>query len=209
MPFQAEEKSAVSAKWRSSSPPVIRRSSSTERGSFVKGRIKIDAPDNPPVEKVPFRARVPSSKTPLASLPSIPPVDGSLQGNQAPFEQAKTENVSDILYGLKRVTLQRVPEHEEEQYKKALNVRQGGIRKPKPESKVKIKNHVSAYIQKSDQDVAAMHVNNTEQAGNKDKSQHCDLQDADNEVGSAIPYNIKPKTLHRNNSRDSQNMEPR
>ncbi|GAA0142101.1 microtubule binding motor protein [Lithospermum erythrorhizon] len=211
MPFLAEERSALSFKGRSPSPP-IRRSVSTERGSLFKGKSKTDAPDNLPAAKIPFLNRVPSSKTTTAVHPTIPPIDGSWQGYQTPFEPVKRESISDILHGLQRVTLRRVPEHEEEQFKQALNVRQGGIRKAKPENKVKIKNHISTKLQKVDEDVASVLMNDTYRAVNKDKAQNADLPDPENElvgIGSPVSFNIKAKRLHRNSSRDSQNMEPR
>ncbi|KAL0306219.1 UNVERIFIED_CONTAM: Kinesin-like protein KIN-14F [Sesamum radiatum] len=140
----AEEGSVGSTNPRSPSPP-IRRSISTDRAALIKPRIKLDALENQAVIKVPFPPSLAVNKS-VASVPPIVPSSMStrlypLGSQEAPLPEA--------LNSLQRVTLRKIPpENEEEQFKQVLNVRQGGIRKTKPESKLKIK-QTSAKVQKS------------------------------------------------------------
>lgn len=106
--------------------------------------------------------------------------------------------LADALNSLHRVTQRKVkPDNEEEQFKQALNVRQGGIRKPKPETKVKSRQQQSAKVQKS---VAA---------DSKMETQKPEFSDPENEQGPLGQYPAygatRAKKLHRN----SQNVEPR
>ncbi|KAI3466388.1 hypothetical protein Pfo_023051 [Paulownia fortunei] len=144
LPLLAEERSAGSIKPRSPSPPV-RRSISTDRGSLIKTRTKSDALENPPVIKAPFPASVSVNKS-VANLPAIIQSTVNTRLNQGSQER----HYPDVLNSLQRVTFRKAhPENEEEQFKQALNVRQGDIRKTKLESKFKTKHQSSAKIQKS------------------------------------------------------------
>lgn len=195
-PLLAEERSI---KPRSPSPP-IRRSISTDRAAVIRPRMKSDALDNPPVIKVPFPASLSVNKS-VANVPSIIPPAVNIRpiSSQEP-------SFPNAINSHQRVTLRRVqPENEEEQYKQALNVRQGGIRKTKQESKVKIRQQASAKAHKSIvaeallSDVATSKMLETEKA---------DFSDPENENSTAYGTN-RLKKLHRNFSRNSQNVEPR
>lgn len=203
-PLQAEERSVGSIKPRSPSPP-IRRSISTDRAAVIKPRIKSDPLDNPPVIKVPFPASLSVNKS-VANVPSIIPsvVNTRLIGSQEP-------PFPDALNSHQRITLRKVqPENEEEQFKQALNVRQGGIRKTKPENKVKIKQHSSAKVQKSV--VPETLVSDVGMGKMLEETQKADFSDPENEHG---PFGLPAcgttmvKKLHRSFSRNSQNVEPR
>lgn len=116
----------------------------------------------------------------------------------------------DAFNSLHRVTVRKVqPDNEEEQFKQALNVRQGGIRKTKPETKVKIRQQSSAKVQKS---VAAEALLSDVRMGKMMEPQKPELSDPENEQG---PFGLpacgatRAKKLHRSFSRNSQNVEPR
>lgn len=199
--FLAEERSM---KPRSPSPP-IRRSISTDRAAVIRPRIKSDALDNPPVIKVPFPASLSVNKS-VANVPLIIPsamITRPMGGSQEP-------SFSNALNSLHRVTLRRVqPENEEEQFKQALNVRQGGIRKTKPESKVKIKQQASARVHKSV--VAEALLSDVGVGKRQEEAGKADFSDPENEnppFGLTAGGNTRMKKLHRNFSRNSQNVEP-
>lgn len=202
-PLLAEERLVGSMKPRSPSPP-IRRSISTDRAAVIRPRIKSDALDNPPVIKVPFPASLSVNKS-VANVPLIIPsvMNTRLMGG------SQEPSLPNALNSLHRVTLRRVqPENEEEQFKQALNVRQGGIRKTKPESKVKIKQQASAKAHKS---VAAEALLSDVGAGKRqDETEKADFSDPENEpFGLAAGGNTRMKKLQRNFSKNSQNVEPR
>ncbi|KAL8462126.1 hypothetical protein ACS0TY_032472 [Phlomoides rotata] len=203
VPLLAEERSVGSMKPRSPSPP-IRRSMSTDRAAHIRPRIKTDALDNSPVIKVPFPASLSVNKS-IANVPSIIPsiVNTRLMSSQEP-------SFPDTLNSLHKVTLRKVqPDNEEEQFKQALNVRQGGIRKTKPETKAKIRQQSSAKVQKS---VAAEALLSDVRMGKMLETQKPELSDPENEQG---PFGLpacgatRAKKLHRSFSKNSQNLEPR
>ncbi|KAI3456773.1 hypothetical protein Pfo_013436 [Paulownia fortunei] len=205
VPLLAEERSVGSIKPRSPSPP-IRRSISTDRAALIKPRIKADALESPPVIKIPFPASLSVNKS-VANVPSTIPsaVNTRLyQGSQEP-------PFPDVLNSLQGVTPRKVqPENEEEQFKQPLNVRQGGFRRTKPESKVKIKQQSSAKVQKSV--VVETLLSDVGTGKMLEETQKIDISDPENEQGPlGLPAcgTTRVKKLHRNFSRNSQNVEPR
>ncbi|KAL7088158.1 hypothetical protein ACP275_13G111000 [Erythranthe tilingii] len=186
VPLLPEERSLLgSTKPRSPSPPPIRRSISTGRAALMRPRIKSEALENTPVVKVPFPASLSVNKSAANIAPSLPSTVNALP---------------DALNNHQRVTVRKVhSENEDEQFKQALNVRQGGIRKTKPESKVKTKQYSSAKAQKSSvapetllPDVGPDRI--------MEDTRKIDLPD---------PENTRLRKLHRNFARNSQNVEPR
>ncbi|XP_060187485.1 kinesin-like protein KIN-14F [Lycium barbarum] len=207
MPLLTEEKSAVSAMRRSPSPPV-RRSISTDRGAHVRSRIKPETHENPPVMKLPFPARAPVTiNKPVTNMPSIVSSDKT-RGCQS---QSRQENISDVLYSLQKMSNRKIPEHDEEQFKQVLNVRQGAIRKSKNENKIKGKHQLSTKIQiKSD--VSVTLLSDGGHGGMIDEAQRSDVSESENEngfVGSNISGTIRfgNGNLPRGFSRNSQNVE--
>ncbi|KAK9268772.1 hypothetical protein L1049_000534 [Liquidambar formosana] len=209
MTFPAEEKLVSSGKPRSPSPPV-RRSLSTDRGALIKSRVKPITTDDQPIVKLPFPARVPVNKS-FATIPVIPSIETNLRGYMGSQEPAKHDNISDAFYNLQRINTRKVqPDHEEEQFKQALNIRQGGIRKIKPESKPKAKHQLPARIQKSD--VAVTLVSDIDVGGKMEEARKSDFSEPENElglVGSPVNGTLRVKKLRQNFSRNSQNLEPR
>ncbi|XP_059285247.1 kinesin-like protein KIN-14F [Lycium ferocissimum] len=207
MPLLTEEKSAVSAMRRSPSPPV-RRSISTDRGAHVRSRIKPETHENPPVMKLPFPARAPVTiNKPVTNMPAIVSSDKT-RGCQS---QSRQENISDVLYNLQKMSNRKIPEHDEEQFKQVLNVRQGAIRKSKNENKIKGKHQLSTKIQiKSD--VSVTLLSDGGHGGMIDEAQRSDVSESENEnafVGSNISGTIRfgNGNLPRGFSRNSQNVE--
>ncbi|CAK9145059.1 unnamed protein product [Ilex paraguariensis] len=210
VPFQAEERSMGSIKPRSPSPP-IRRSLSTDRGALIRSRIKPDTTDNPPIIKLQFPPRVAVNKS-VPTIPIIPSTE-SMRGHLGSQEPRNQENISDALYSLQRATFRKVhPENEEELFKQALNVRQGGIRKSKPECKVKPKHQLPAKSQKSD--ITVQLLSEVDSGGIMEEARKSDFSEPENEPGLVVsPVHdhgtLRVKRDHRNFSRSSQNAEPR
>ncbi|KAK4341943.1 hypothetical protein RND71_037759 [Anisodus tanguticus] len=202
MPLLTEEKSAASAMRRSPSPPV-RRSISTDRGAHVRSRIKPETHENAPVMKLPFPARAPVTvNKPVTNMPAIVSSD-KMRGYQSSRDQSRQENISDVLYSLQKMNNRKIPEHDDEQFKQVLNVRQGAIRKSKNENKMKAKHQLSNKIQiKSDVSVTLL----------SEEAQRSDVSESENEngfVGSNISGTISfgNGNLPRSFSRSSQNVE--
>ncbi|XVF33845.1 hypothetical protein REPUB_Repub18cG0006800 [Reevesia pubescens] len=211
MPILAEERLASAVKARSPSPPV-RRSLSTDRGASMRSRIKADIVDNQLVSKVPFPARVPVNKS-FATTNVIPSSDSNSSRVHMSFqEMAKQDNISDALYNLHKLSIKKVhSEHENEQFRQALNVRQGRIRKSKAESKAKIKHQLPARLQKTD---GAKTLLSEMDVGEKiEDPRKSDFSEPENEhslVGcSPVHGALKMKNLRQNFSRNSHNLEPR
>ncbi|XP_073158493.1 kinesin-like protein KIN-14F isoform X2 [Henckelia pumila] len=202
----SEERPVSSIKPRSPSPPV-RRSISTDRGALSRTRLKSEALDNPPVMKVPFPASVSVHKS-TTSVHAIAPSKVNTRLYQEPLKQ---DNFPDVLNSLQRVTFRKVnSENEEEQFKQVLNVRQGGIRKTKPESMIKARHQSSARIHKSG--VADKLLSDLDSGKPLEQIKTLDFSDPENDPGPVrLPANDSNtmKKLHRNSSRDSQNVEPR
>ncbi|PQQ20343.1 hypothetical protein Pyn_16917 [Prunus yedoensis var. nudiflora] len=192
---------------RSPSPPV-RRSISTDRGAFIKSRVKAETTENQPIAKQPFPARVPVNKS-LAIMPVIPSTDNNLRFSQEPPNH---EDISDALNSFQKASFKKVcPEQEDEQFKQALNVRQGGIRKIKNESKAKAKqNRIPARIQKSD---AVTTMFSDLDAGEKvEEARKSDFSEPENEhipIGSPMHNSLMVKKLRHNLPRNYINLEPR
>ncbi|KAK4715035.1 hypothetical protein R3W88_020942 [Solanum pinnatisectum] len=210
MPLLTEEKSAASSMRRSPSPPV-RRSISTDRGAHVRSRHKPETFENQPVMKLPFPARAPVTiNRSSTNMPAIVSSDKT-RGYQSSREQSRQENISDVLYSLQKMSNRKIPEHDEEQFKQVLNVRQGAIRKSKNENKIKSKHQLSTKIQiKSD--VSVTLLSDGCHGGMIDEAQRSDVSESENEngfVGSNISGTIRfgNGNLPRSFSRNSQNVE--
>ncbi|KAF7831238.1 kinesin-like protein KIN-14F [Senna tora] len=217
MPLLAEEKIASSGKGRSPSPP-IRRSLSTDRGSVIKSKAKIDTSDNQPIVKHPFPARVPVNKS-LSPMPIAPCIDNNSRMYANSHEPVKQDNISESLFNLQKVNFRKVhQEQEEEQFKHSLNaVRQGGIRKIKPEGKVKAKHHhhhqqLPFRIQKSD--LMPTLFPEMDFSGEKTmdaprKSDYSEPENDDGLIESPVHSALNLKKIRQNFPRNSQNLEPR
>ncbi|KAH9652468.1 kinesin-like protein KIN-14F [Citrus sinensis] len=212
IPLVAEDRLGGSSKPRTSSPSV-RRSISTDRGTLLRSRVKADTTENQPISRVPFPARVPVNK----SISATPVITSSIEinnsrvyiGSQEPAKQQ--DNVLDALSSLQKVSHRsKYPEHEDDQIRQALNIRQGGIRKSKPESKAKAKHQLPARFQKSDMGITLLSDMDT---GEKmDEARKSDFSEPENEhsfLGSPVHSELKMKKVQQNFSRNSQNLEPR
>ncbi|KAE8713739.1 Kinesin KP1 [Hibiscus syriacus] len=210
MPSLAEERSVSAVKARSPSPPV-RRSLSTDRGTLIRSRIKAETVDNPPVSKVPFPARVPVNKS-FATTTAIPStVSNSSRVHTSSQETSKQDNISDSFNNLHKHSTKKVhSEHEDEQFRRALNVRQGGIRKSKVESKAKTKHQLPARLQKTDAGITLLsEMDATEKIQEPRKSDFTEPENEHSLVGSAVHATLKTKRLRQNFTGNSQNLEPR
>lgn len=215
IPFLTEERSVGFNKARSPSPPV-RRSVSTDRSAVIRSRIRPETLDNPPVMRLPFPARVPTNKSMVAVPSIVPSTDSYTRSHLASQEPpTKQDNISETLQSLQRIVSRKanVDHDDQEHFKQALNVRQGGIRKIKPESKVKSKHQNIAKNQKSDIGVALLtNVDNGKMMEEAQKSEFFEIENehGDERVGSPVYGNtMKLKKLQRNFTRNSQNVEPR
>ncbi|MBA0567481.1 hypothetical protein Golob_012216 [Gossypium lobatum] len=204
MPILAEERLPSVVNARSPSPPV-RRSLSTDRGALIRSRIKADTVDNQPVSKVPFPARVPVNKS-LASTTVIPSADSnSSRVHVSSQEISKQDSISDKL-STKKLHL----EHEEEQFSQALNVRQGGIRKSKAESKAKMKHQLPTRLHKTDAAVTLLsEIDAGEKIEEPRKSNFSETENENTLIGSLTSSTLKTKRFRQNITRNSQNVEPR
>ncbi|XP_059662357.1 kinesin-like protein KIN-14F [Cornus florida] len=209
MPFLAEVTLGSSGKPRSPSPPV-RRSISTDRGALIRSRIKPDINDSHPISKLQFPARFSANKS-VTTLPVIPPIENNTRPFFGSQELHKQDNISDVFYNLQRVNSRKNhTEHEDEQFKQVLNVRHGGVRKSKPESKAKAKHQLPVKIQKSD--VAVTLLPEIDTGAKMEESRKSDFSEPENEHGlgrSPVPSTLRVQKLQRNLSRNSQNVEPR
>ncbi|OVA19729.1 Calponin homology domain [Macleaya cordata] len=195
MPFLPEEGFTNSGKPRLASPPV-RRSVSTDRGTFIRSRLELDTLDNQATAVLRIPPRVAVNKY-FASLPLVP-------------TKETNSNISDA-YNLHRSDSRKAhQDHEDEQFKQVLNVRQGGIRKSKPDNKARVKHQFSARMQRSD--VTEALLSEAETGRNMELARKTDSSDMENEHGlirSPIPVSLGVKKLRQNFARISQNLEPR
>ncbi|CAI9760358.1 unnamed protein product [Fraxinus pennsylvanica] len=209
MPFLAEERSVATAKPRSPSPPP-RRSLSTDRGSFIKSRIKSDTLENPPVMKLPFSVSTSVDKS-VSNKHAIISSTAKARLYQGTREPPKADDITDVLCSLQRITSRKVyPENEEGRFKQEFNVQQGGIRKGKPENKVKTKHQLSSKIQKSD--VTETLLSDVDNGKMSEKTRKIEFSDPESEHGpDKLPVygTTRVKKLHWNIPRKSQNVEPR
>ncbi|KAI5408930.1 variant 2, Kinesin-like protein KIN-14F [Lathyrus oleraceus] len=192
MSLLTEEKLASSAKGRSPSPPV-RRSTSTDRGSVIKSKLKSDTADNQPVLKHPFPARVPVNKF-LVTMPMATTLE-----NNARLHMNSPEPVK----------------HEEEQFKQALSaVRQGGIRKSKVETKAKTKPNLSSPFKIQKPELIPLFTAGIEYAGEKTvetppKSDHSEPENDLRFVESGVRGSLNQNKIRQNFSRNFQYLESR
>ncbi|KAM7277554.1 hypothetical protein ACFE04_004688 [Oxalis oulophora] len=202
MPILVEENLVGSGKPRSLSPP-IRRSISTDRGAHMRNRVKPEITiENLPTIRTPYPARVPANTKTTAT-------DNNVRLLMSSQEPGKQDNNASASYNLQNVGSRKVYiENEEEQlFRQALNVRQGGIRKSKVESKSKSKHQLPARVGVS----MLSDLETTEKTKEARKS---DFSEPENEqqlirspvFGSAL----KMKRLQKSSiPRNSQNLEPR
>jgi kinesin family protein C2/C3 len=192
MSLLTEEKLASSRKGRSPSPPV-RRSTSTDRGSVIKSKLKNDTAENQPVLKHPFPARVPANKF-LATMPMA----ASLENN-ARLHVNSPEPVK----------------HEEQQFKQAVSaVRQGGVRKSKVESKAKAKHHQLSPFKLQNPDLIPTFISGMEFVGEKTvetppKSDHSDPENDLRIVESLVHGALNLNKIRQNFPKNFQNLESR
>ncbi|XP_024160716.1 kinesin-like protein KIN-14F [Rosa chinensis] len=205
IPFPAEERLVISGKHRSPSPPV-RRSISTDRGALIRPRVKADTTENQPIAKPTFpSARVPVNKSLASTMPSIPSTE-NLRVLISSQESTKHDDISDALYSFQKA--KRVhPENEDEQFKQALNVRQGGIRKSKNETKAKAKQN---RIPKYDAVTAlSSDLNGLERIEEARKSDFSEPENEHLPISSPMHSSLMAKKLRQNSSRNYINLEPR
>ncbi|AES70665.2 kinesin heavy chain [Medicago truncatula] len=184
MSLLTEEKLAGSGKGRSPSPPV-RRSTSTDRGSVIKNKVKSDTTDNQPVLKHPFPARVPVNKF-LGTMPMAAALE-----NNARLHLNSPEPVK----------------YEEEQFKQALSaVRQGGVRKSKVESKAKTKHHQLSPFKIQKSDLIPTFISGME---TPPKSDHSDPENDLRFVDSSVHGALNLSKIRQNFPRNFQNLESR
>ena len=235
MTFLGEERLTSTGKQRSPSPPV-RRSISTDRGTVIKSRVKPETIENQPIAKVPFPARVPVNKSLATTTPVIQSTDNSsrVQVNKSLVttptipstdnyytrtyhssqDTTRQDNISESLFSFQKLSSKKVPsEHEDEQFKQALNIRQGGIRKSKPEVKAKAKqqHQITPRLQKSEV-VTTLFSDLDISEKIEEVARKSDFSEAENEqvlVGSPLHSALDVKKLRKNFSRNSQNHEPR
>lgn len=209
MPFLAEEKLVNSGKPKSPSPPV-RRSISTDRGALMKSRVKPDPTDHTPISKLQLPPRSSVNKS-MAAMSVIPPVDNNARGLLGCQELPKPDNISEAFLSFQRsISKKGHLEHEDEQFKQALNVRHGGIRKSKPESKVRAKSQLPTRIPKSDAVVTLFSEVDT--GGKMEEARKSDFSERENESGlnvSPVHSTLSVKKLQRNSTRNSQTVEIR
>ncbi|XP_062078987.1 kinesin-like protein KIN-14F [Humulus lupulus] len=241
MTYLGEERVTSIGKQRSPSPPV-RRSISTERGSVIRSRVKPDTIENQPIARVPFPARVPVNKSPATMAPVIQsndnnsrvPVNKSLlttptnissfdsysRTYQSSPDTTRQDYISEALYSFQKLSSKKVQqEHEDhEQYKQALNIRQGGIRKSKPEVKTaKAKQHHQQLIPTrfhKPEAVTALFSDLDISGSDKieEETHKSDFSEPENEhfhAGSPLHSVLEMKKPRKNLSRHLQNHEPR
>ncbi|CAN1335425.1 Kinesin-like protein KIN-14F [Linum perenne] len=213
LPFKlSDERPGSSTKARSPSPPV-RRSVSTDRGALMRNRTKSETVENSPVGRVPFPARVPVSKS-IASIPAMPSMENRTNATTGICPQeAKQDNIANAFYNFqKNITWRKAfPGYEEEQFKQALNIRQGGIRKSKNETKSKPKQQqLPSKLPKSE--VGMTTLSEMDTGVKQEEPRRSDFSEPENEVmlaGSPFLGGLNVRKLQRNLSRNSQNVEAR
>ncbi|PIA58345.1 hypothetical protein AQUCO_00500341v1, partial [Aquilegia coerulea] len=202
MPFLAED-DLLTRKPRSPSPPV-RRSISTDRGSL---RFKHDAHDNQHPVKLQLPTRIAVNKS-VASIPEIPTSENNSRIYLGHKYIMKPEICSETLSSFQRVNWRNVhPEIEDQQMKQALNVRQGGIRKTKPETKPMLKHQFPTRMQKPE---APQLLNEEEMSRKVEVTQRSDFSETENEHGhveSPIRVSSRVNKHRQNFARVSQNLE--
>ncbi|KAF5191967.1 Kinesin-like protein kin-14f [Thalictrum thalictroides] len=204
MPFLSED-DLLAGKPRSPSPPV-RRSISTDRGSL---RLKHDTHDNQHPGKLHLPTRIAVNKS-IASIPEIPTSENNSRIYLGHKYIMKPEICSETLSSLQRVNWRNVHlESEDHHLKQALNVRQGGIRKTKPETKPMLKHQFPTRMQKPE---APQLLNEEEMSRKVEVIQKSDFSETENEHGpveSPVCVSPRVKKQRQNFARNFQNLEHR
>ncbi|KAL1347534.1 kinesin-like protein KIN-14F [Arachis duranensis] len=206
--FLLTEEKLVSSSGRGRSPsPPIRRSISTDRGSVIKSKVKSDTPENQPILKNQFPARVNKS---LAIMQMAQSIDNNSKVYVNSQETSKQDsNISETLTNLQKISSRKVhQEQEEEQFKQVFSVsKQSVTKKSKADSKAKAKQHhqqIPFRIQKSDMETAG---EITAVAPRK-----IDYFEPENDLrfmDSAVHGTLNPKNTRQNMSKNWQNIGSR
>ncbi|GAB4845887.1 hypothetical protein Ancab_024891 [Ancistrocladus abbreviatus] len=198
-----DQRLQCSAKSKSPSPPV-RRSLSTDRGALIRSRLKPDITEEP-IKKLQFPAKVSVNRSVAATT-----IQNITKGNSHLPEILQQYNISDVTHSVQRTNSNKNhPEHDDEQFKHVLTVRQGVLRKSRQENRVKSKTQLSSRVQKSDATITLL--SDLDMGGKMEEAQNSDFSELENEqelVTSPVTSNSKLKKL-RPYSRSSQNLEPR
>ncbi|KAK7299901.1 hypothetical protein RJT34_10730 [Clitoria ternatea] len=207
MSLVAEENIVSSGKGRSPSPPVRRRSISTDRGSVIKSKVKSDKTDNQQILKHSFPARVLVNKS-LVTMPIAPSTDNNYRVNLLHSQEpVKQDNGSETLLNLHKVNSRRVnQEHEEEQLKQAFGaLRQGGTRR----TKAKVKNHQQFPFRIQKTDMMPTLIMENADGVTVEAPRESDYSEPENDISfmeSAVHGVLNPKKIHQNISRNSHNL---
>jgi len=213
MSILAEEKILSSEKCRSPSPPVRRRSISSDRGSVIKSKARSDTAENQPMLKHLLPARILVNKS-LVTMPMPSSIDNNSRVNLHSRESAKQDRTNDTLFNLQKINSGKVnQEHEEEQLKQAALgvVRQGGTRKNKADSKAKVKPHQQFpfRLQKPDMiPISDMEIGRDMTVEAPRKSNYCEPENDISLMESAV-HGVNLKKIHHNISRNFQNIGSR
>ncbi|XP_027938785.1 kinesin-like protein KIN-14F isoform X2 [Vigna unguiculata] len=214
MSILAEEKIVSSGNTRSPSPPVRRRSISTDRGSVIKSKVRSDTAENQPISKHLLPARVLVNKS-LVTMPMPSSIDNNSRVNLHSQESVKQDRINETLFNLQKINSRKVnQEHEEEQLKQAaLGVaRHGGTRKNKVDNKSKVKPHQQFpfRIQKPDMTIPItdMEIGRDMTTEAPRKSNYCEPENDISLMESAV-HGVNLKKINHNISRNFQNIGSR
>ncbi|CAI0540887.1 unnamed protein product [Linum tenue] len=204
-----DQRSGSFTKQRSPSPPV-RRSISTDRGAMIRNMTKPETVDiNTSVGRAPFPGRA-------GAVKCVAPMENKSNATSIGFQEAvKQDSIASAFYNFQRNNItarKQFPEQEEEQFKQALNIRQGGIRKSKNEVKVKSKQIIPARPPKFEMGMNMMMLPEMGAGDKQDEPRRSDFSVPENELimaGSPLLGSLNVKKLQRNLSRNSHNLEAR
>ncbi|KAI4374827.1 hypothetical protein MLD38_012774 [Melastoma candidum] len=208
--FSGEDQLVISVSPRSASPP-IRRSLSNDRASVIKARHKAEATDGQPFIRVPFPARVPTSRSVATDL-FLGPGDNNIRDHQRSLEPQKHDNFFDGSTNLSKISTRRVYQvHDDEQFKHALNIRQGGVRKAKVDGKVKAKNQLPTSRTHKFEAVTTTVITTTYEGERIDDPRRSDFSEPENEQ---VPLGFPPLgslqvKKHQHGLKNSQDIEER
>ncbi|CAJ1971538.1 unnamed protein product [Sphenostylis stenocarpa] len=213
MSILAEEKIVSSGKGRSPSPPVKRRSISTDRGSVIKSKVRSDTVENQQISKHLLSARVLVNKS-LVSMPMPSSIDNNSRVNLHSQESLKQDSTNETLFNLQKVNSRKVnDEHEEEQLKQAALgvVRQGGTRKNRPDSKAKVKPHQQMPFRIQKPDMIPISDTDIGREMTMEAPRKSNYREPENDISlmeSAV-LGANLKKIHQNISRNFQNIGSR
>jgi len=202
MSLLSEEKSVSTGRGRSPSPP-IRRSISTDRGSVIKNKTKIDNLENQPISKNPFTAR------------TVPVNKSIVTMTMTPQEPVKHDFVYEPLFNAQKVSFRKVhQEHEEQQVKQPFAaVRQSGVRNNKADNKVRAKHLQRSPFRIQKTDLIPKLIPDMDIASEiMEAPQKCDYSELENDftfMESAVNGVLSVKKMRHNISKNSQNHESR